>query len=277
MHRLSARLPSILVTSTLLTLALIAAGLSGCAASARIPQVAPPGQATLRIMTYNINFGGRGDPQALAAVRSGDADVVFLQETTPAWEHAFKRTFSREFPHQRWLHVRGGAGGMAVLSKWPFALEAIPAGPGWFDALRAEVTTPIGPVEVLSVHLRPPVSDSGSFIAGHFTTPKVRKGELRHHARHLKGDAPLIVLGDFNEDGDGSGVVWMRKAKGLSNALMQFEPDAETWRWPTWAMELTDTFDHILYDARLVCLNARVIDAGRSDHLPVVAEFLRAD
>ena len=280
MHQFSARiLPSRIHVLRLLSLGLLALSTTvvGCAASARIPRVAAPDQPTLRVMTYNINFGGRGDPQALAAVRSGDADVVFLQETTPAWEHAFKRMFSKTFPHQRWLHVRGGAGGMAVLSKWPFALEAIPAGPGWFEAIRAEVTTPIGPVEVLSVHLRPPVSDSGSFISGHFTTPKVRKAELQHHARRLKGDAPLIVVGDFNEDDDGTGVVWMRTAKGLQNALMQFDPDAETWRWPTWAMELTDTFDHILYDARLTCLNARVIDAGRSDHLPVVAEFVAAE
>lgn len=256
---------------------LAAACLSGCAAAARVPQAAPPGQPTLRVMTYNINFGGRGDPQALAAVRSGDADVVFLQETTPTWERAFRRGFSAQYPHQRWLHVRGGAGGMAVLSKHPFALKAIPAGPGWFDALSAEVATPIGPIEVLAVHLRPPVSDGGSFISGHFTTPAIRKGELQHHARHLTGAAPLIVVGDFNEDDDGSGVAWIRKAKGLTNALMAFDPDAETWRWPTWAMDLSDTFDHILYDRRLTCLNARVIQAGRSDHLPVVAEFVMAD
>ena len=226
----------------------------GCAAAARSPQVAPADQPTLRIMTYNINFGGRGDPQALAAVRAGDPDVVFLQETTPAWERAFKRAFSTDYPHQRWLHVRGGAGGMAVMSRWPLALEPITAGPGWFDALRAEV------------------EDDGILVS----TISVREAELRHHAVRLKGDAPLIVLGDFNEDDAGRGVTWLSKARGLSNALMQFDPDAETWRWPTWAMELTDTFDHVLYDARLTCLNARVIDAGRSDHRPVVAEFMPA-
>lgn len=33
----------------------------------------------------------------------------------------------------------------------------------------------------------------------------------------------------------------------------------------------TDTFDHILYDTRLSCSAARVLQRGRSDHYPVEA------
>lgn len=32
--------------------------------------------------------------------------------------------------------------------------------------------------------------------------------------------------------------------------------------------------DHIVYDPRLEALSARVLGAGRSDHLPVVATFV---
>lgn len=243
-------------------------------ASAQPPREPAPDQAAFTVMTWNVNFGLRGDPISHALVAESGADVVVLQETTPAWE-ADLQAVRGEYPHQTWFHVRGGAGGMAVLSRTPFEVEPVPAGPGWFEALRIEATTPVGPVEILGVHLRPPVSDSGSFISGHFSTPIVRTTELQHHARFLKGHAPLLVVGDFNEDEDGAAIAWISGARALSNALMAFAPGADTWRWPTRLWTFEETLDHILFDARLDCLNAKVVRAGRSDHFPVLATFVR--
>lgn len=243
-------------------------------ASAQVPREPAPNQPAVTVMTWNVNFGLRGDALSLAVITEAQADVIVLQETTPAWERSLAPLKER-YPHQRWFHVRGGAGGMAVLSRLPLVSEPVPAGPGWFDALRIELESPIGPLEALVVHLRPPVSDGGSFISGHFSTPKIRTAELMHHAAHLQGDAPLIVLGDFNEDEDGASIGWISKDKGLSNALMRFAPGAHTWRWPTRLLTLEDTLDHVLYDGRLECLSAKVIREGRSDHFPVVATFVR--
>lgn len=245
----------------------------GCAA-AQPPREPAPDQAAVRVMTWNVNFGLRGDPAAIRLVEQSGADVVMLQETTPAWESAFAALRAR-YPHQRWLHVRGGAGGMAVLSRWAFESEPVPAGPGWFNALRVDLQTPIGPIEALAVHLRPPVSDGGSFVSGHFSTPRIRTAELRHHTLQLDADAPLLVLGDFNEDEDGQAVEWISATHDLSNALMRFAPGADTWRWPTALWTFEETLDHILYDRRLDCLKAEVIPQGRSDHFPVVATFVR--
>jgi endonuclease/exonuclease/phosphatase family metal-dependent hydrolase len=227
-------------------------------------------------MTFNVNFGLGGDPSTVDALLAGEADVIFLQETTPAWERGLRTRLNGTHPHQRWWHVRGGAGGMAVLSRWPFESTPIPSGPGWFDALRIQAESPLGPLEVLAVHLRPPVSDSGSFVSGYFSTPAIRHAEILHHTAHLRGQAPLLVVGDFNEDEDGRAVEALSDTYGLRNALMLFAPGADTWRWSTWAGEINSTLDHILFDARLTCLDAEVIEAGRSDHLPVVATFVRA-
>ena len=62
----------------------------------------------------------------------------------------------------------------------------------------------------------------------------------------------------------------------MKSALPEFAPDRVTWRWPTALHTFEGQFDHILYDARLEPLSAEVLDAGRSDHFPVVGVFVLA-
>src|SRR5687767_4438514 len=45
-----------------------------------------PAGPTVRVMTYNVNWGAVRPNLAVAAIREADADVVCLQETTPEWE-----------------------------------------------------------------------------------------------------------------------------------------------------------------------------------------------
>jgi endonuclease/exonuclease/phosphatase family metal-dependent hydrolase len=42
-------------------------------------------------------------------------------------------------------------------------------------------------------------------------------------------------------------------------------------------MELRGQLDHVFYDARLEPADVRVLEMGRSDHLPVVADCERRD
>ncbi len=64
------------------------------------PEADPPTDApTVRVMTYNVNRGLAGDEAGLQAIRRGDADLVFLQETNADWEEAIRRNFSGIFPH----------------------------------------------------------------------------------------------------------------------------------------------------------------------------------
>ena len=70
----------------------------------------------------------------------------------------------------------------------------------------------------------------------------------------------------------GDGVAWL-KERGFSVAHTGGEP---TWRWPTKLGEIKWQLDHILWRGPLEVAATRVIAAGRSDHLPIVAEFRRA-
>lgn len=257
-----------------LTPTLFALGLSfalvGCAKPLRTAR-APTGPA-LTVLSFNVNFGIAGDGPTLEAIAAAKADVVFLQETTPAWERALRARFAARYPHIA-FHHSGGAGGLAILSRYAFEQRGtLPSPAGWFPAWRVILHTPLGKVQALNLHLRPPVSDSGSVVSGYFTTPKVRLAEISHYTPTLEAGLPTLIAGDLNENSSGRAVKFLRK-QGFRSALPEFHPGARTWRWQTSVGRITHQLDHILYDKRLEPLDARVLRAGRSDHWPVRAVF----
>ncbi len=250
------------------TLACLAA--LGCAPT-RKP--AEPTGAHVSVLTYNVNFGGPRPELAAEAIRNADADVVALQETSPAWERFLKPRLAGLYAHRRFRHA-GGAGGMGFLAKWPLR-EVFYARPkaGWFPGWLVEVTTPVGPVQLLNVHLRPPVSDRGSVgIGPYLSTRNIRLLEIQSLHKQLEPGKPTIVLGDFNEDDSGRAVGWLRK-QGMTDALREFDRRTTTWRWRTRYLTLRHRLDHVLHSPELHCLSARVLDAGASDHLPLLTVF----
>jgi endonuclease/exonuclease/phosphatase (EEP) superfamily protein YafD len=247
---------------------------AGCVRATRVAREPRPGSPRLTVETFNVNFGIPGDPGTLAAIAAGNADVVFLQETNGAWEDAIRGSgFAAEYPHMEFHHCCG-AGGLAVLSRLPFEAEVLEntTESGWFPALRAVVKTPIGDVQVLSVHLRPQLSPSGGVVSGYLTTPKVRKEEIENYYGRLDPLLPTLVVGDFNESRGGKAVAFLA-AHGMRSALEEFDPGKKTWHWPTLVGQVHQTLDHIVYDAKLEPLRMTVLDQGRSDHLPVVGVF----
>jgi len=60
-----------------------------CAHSAQAPLAPTPGAPLLSVLTFNVNYGMRDAPENLRAIVEADADLVLLQETTPALDHVF--------------------------------------------------------------------------------------------------------------------------------------------------------------------------------------------
>ncbi len=246
-----------------------------CGLGRQVVREPAPGEPVLRVVTYNVNFGLAGDPETLAAIGEAEADVVILQETTPAWEDAIREAFSETYPVMAFRHSRG-AGGLAILSRFPLDEgELYDAPSGWFPAWRAVVDGPFGPVQLLAVHLRPPVSDSGSVVSGYFQTPAVREVEMTDYLERLDPDLPTIVAGDLNER-NGRALTLLREA-GFESVLPNFRGRQRTWRWTTSLGEVTSQLDHVVIDGRLEALSAEVLEAGRSDHLPVHVVLRAAD
>jgi endonuclease/exonuclease/phosphatase (EEP) superfamily protein YafD len=253
----------------------LALGTMGAGCSQRLAPEVPSGERPhLRVMTYNVNYGLAGDDATMDAIEAGDAEVVLLQETTPAWEAALRTRFAESHPHMQFHHCCG-AGGLAILSKYPVVKEELlepPEQAGWFPAWRLVVDSPLGQVQVLNVHLRPPVSDGGSVVSGYFSTPPIRRAQIDAYQAALEPELPTLIVGDFNESASGS-AIGLLDDRGYRSALPRFQGAQDTWRWNTSVGTITSQLDHIVHDDKLVPLGVRVLGAGRSDHLPVVGDF----
>ncbi len=254
--------------SVLRIAAVLVVTVGGCA-TVRAP--APPVGPHFSVMSYNVNWGMPRPDLAVRAIAEADPDVVCLQETTPDWQRVLVASLGGRYPHAEFHHY-GGAGGMAVLSKLPFKTRAYVAPQaGWFPAWIVTVRTPLGPVQVCSLHLRPPLSDRGSVSASaYFDTKAIRCREVQAAWEHLDPAAPAVIVGDFNEDDDGRAVTWLTD-KGFTNAVAQFDKRSSTWRWRWGLITLRNRYDHILHSRGLRAASARVIQEGASDHYPVMA------
>lgn len=236
---------------------------------------ARPGRGDLTVMTYNVNFALADDRATRDAIGASDADVVLLQETNDAWAAAIRAQHAGRYPHMRFAapgHMR--AGGLGVISRWPFEVTDVsPSDGGFFIAWRVLVHAPTGDVQMLNVHLRPQVTDDGSFVRGHFSTGPNRRREIVRHLRTLQPGVPVLVAGDFNEPERGDAARAVR-ARGLRSALAMYAPGAMTWRWPVGPLTVRQRFDHVMFDDfAFECLDARVLPLGSSDHLPVIARL----
>ncbi|HLT39651.1 MAG TPA: endonuclease/exonuclease/phosphatase family protein [Enhygromyxa sp.] len=252
---------------------LLALWLTGCAsdrveASEQRPRHDPA--LELSVLSYNVNYGLAGDPSGLAAILDAGTDLVLLQETTPEWEQALRGSVAvtETWPHLHFHHCCG-AGGLAILSRWPVAeLEILdpPNDPdAWFPAARAVIATPSGPLEILDVHLRPPVKTAEQgWLGALSSTPAVRKAEIQHYLPSLAPELPTIIAGDFNE-GDGGSALDVLAEQGFVDVLAQLRVRGHTWRWGG----LRARLDHVLVDHELEPIRAEILDAGRSDHLPL--------
>jgi len=251
----------------LLALALLA---GGCA-TLPAPDFSPK-EPHLSVVTYNINWGCPAPARVIEFLRRADADIVFLQETHRHWEEALRTHLAKSYSHFE-FHEGPGAGGIAYLSKYPLKnVKLVKPVAGWFPALRADVETPIGRVQLLNVHLRPPLSNRGSVSLGVFRRiPDIHRRELALFLGHTDPKVPLIVAGDFNENEKG-GSLRELLGHGYTDALSGYDTRSRTWIWRTrFGLRLSNRYDHIIYNDHLHCTGAAVPRVRASDHFPVYA------
>jgi endonuclease/exonuclease/phosphatase (EEP) superfamily protein YafD len=243
-------------------------------APAALP-VAPQEPRALRVMSYNVNFGLAGDPEGAAAITAAAPDIVLLQETDPGWEVALVDTLGGTYPHHRFEPPPDWpAGGMGILSKYPIvSADILPSTAGPFFAWRLVVDSPLGRIQLLDVHLKPPMSDSGSWVVGFFSTRDNRLSEAMQHAQSLDPSLPTIIAGDFNEESSGRALAYFDE-QGYVDATAQFAGTRRTWEWPVGSITLRFQLDHILYDTRLIAIAGGIVERGRSDHKPIWADFV---
>jgi len=261
------------VTRGRIALALMALWIA-CRSCSPVRPPEPPTSPHLSVLTFNLDVDAPDKESALNTIEQSGADVVCVQEATPAWERALRERLGNRYRYVSFVHPANQYGGAGVLSRFPLGDEKWlpPAGGGWFPSQLVQVQTPLGKIQFLNVHLRPPSTNDGSKVLGYFTTGSVRREEIGQILSHLDSGLPAIVLGDFNE-GDGGSAVSLVRARGLSDCLSQFDRHTATWHSRGGLIRLAERADHILYTPQLHCTGSKVIPQSSSDHDPVAADL----
>jgi endonuclease/exonuclease/phosphatase family metal-dependent hydrolase len=247
---------------------------------------------TLRLLSYNIRYGGSGREDALAAViHSAAPDVVVFQEATRP-DVVERLAGMTGMPH--WQSRRGES--LAFMSRLPVAhaswhqprvsrhafLEIVPASSNW---------------RIFGVHL--------SAVHAAWTERR-RYYELRALLvavqQHQLG--PHALVGDFNTLAPGElfdfrklparlrALVWLSGGRirwrtiqtvldsGYMDAFRHLQPDVIGYTFPTWDphVRLDYMFVPRAFAERVGCCQVLNLEQAReaSDHLPLLTELREA-
>jgi len=250
--------------------------LAGCLEPPALrPRDPTPGVPFVTVTTFNLDYGRWDDAETVAAVGASDADVLALQEVGADWARTLRARYADTYPYQAFQGT--GSGGLAVLSRFPFEDRGVQPGlDDWHPAWHVLVDSPVGPLQLLLVHLRPTVSKREGYVGSYFESDGARSEEIQAFTARCTDEVPTLVLGDFNESG-GEAISYL-EGRGFRSVLPLYRPGQETWRYDRSLVGQTvDTLDHIFFPETLAPLNAYVTYVGNSDHLPVTALFERAE
>jgi endonuclease/exonuclease/phosphatase family metal-dependent hydrolase len=232
--------------------------------------MSPPGEETVRVVTWNVH-GGVGRDGRCDLARTADLllalapDVAALQEVDgrrwlgrePA---AFERLAALLGGHVAEARLTGrgsGAYGHLLWSRRPIRRARVRPLPGGLveprAAIDAAVETPFGPLRVLACH----------FGLG----PRDRRRQADFVAALAADEGePTVALGDFNDWRGAGGAVHRALAPALPNVALA----------PTWpARRPLARLDRIYASAavRIVARRAAGEAGAASDHLPLVADL----
>jgi endonuclease/exonuclease/phosphatase family metal-dependent hydrolase len=234
------------------------------------PRDPTPGVAHFRLETYNVLQSEYDDPVTIDAIGTADADIVCLQEIQPPWEARIRERYADQYPEML-IHAGDAANGLAVLSRYPLHDQGFHPSATEHPAWHVLVDTPMGPVQLLDVHLRSMFRGRDDKLESYTTVDQDHLNEIDFYSEKCLESFPTIVAGDFNEEPDGTAVRYL-EARGFRNALPLYHPGQGTWRDPQ-AWQFQQTIDHILFNGAFEPLNSWVEQLGNSDHLPVVVHL----
>ncbi|WP_328321357.1 endonuclease/exonuclease/phosphatase family protein [Kribbella sp. NBC_00382] len=216
------------------------------------------GAADVRVLSHNVDAANKDPEQTAQDLLAADADIVALEEITPADLKIYKAQFAETYPH---VVARGT---VALWSKFPVEeSQSVDVGFAWTRALRAEVATPQGKVAVYVAHLASVRVGTSGF------TSDQRNNTIKQLGQQIAQEklAGVIVMGDFNGTANDRSLApltyGLRSAQGAAGFGFGF----------TWPSKFPMArIDHILVRG-VTPTKAWVMDSTGSDHRPVVAEL----
>lgn len=251
----------------------------------------------IRIVTYNLEFGGRGREDAIYAVLSHlDADVVGLTE---ADDPDVAAELAQRLEMQYVWAEGSGDRHIATLSRYPILDWQIYNTPPLTQAvLETRLDAPGGPVTVYNVHFLP-------YLLLPF---EIRRWQAVGALLRVIGERPStphLIIGDLNAIGPGDRVRQSRNPARMKRVMLlqlrlifrlaiprllkagyvdcyrALHPREDGFTW--WTINPTTRYDYILADPLMaqrlqscdVITDHEAISAA-SDHFPLLAHFVGA-
>ena len=244
------------------------------------------GAESIRIATYNLNWGNRRGDQVIDAIDTADADIICLQETTPHSEQFLKRRLADRYPY---FHSIGHDGRYAA-ERFVFAsnmkLDDVTFHPpkhGLFGFYAATFRYRGDDVRIVNVHLTPFRFKKGGGIGAAMpslsSTEETHSKEIDVIVKAIDTSQPTIVVGDFNSPSGFNAPKRLRQI-GLVDSFASVNADADThptWHWPTKPLPLALRIDYVFCTRHFRTVESKVIRREGSDHYLVVSELTRGE
>ncbi|MEL6182394.1 MAG: endonuclease/exonuclease/phosphatase family protein [Myxococcota bacterium] len=231
---------------------------------------------TAVVLTANLrNIPNRPD-DTMRALRDAQADLLVIQEVTPAWASLLEQHFTSTHPHRLYWPHSGGTHGFALLSKWPLTNHELlyAAGRKLPFAQASLLTLPHGRVvHLINVHF---LSPSGplrnerhrlySALKGNAAVRKRQWEQVQAYIDAHPKSCPSLIVGDLNT----------LEFEPLHRQVTQTHVDVfrhlnwtPGWTWPVNRTDLpwlVARIDYILASPEIAVDHARVVETGGSDH-----------
>jgi len=217
---------------------------------------------TLRVVAFNVHIWNDDVPRIAKYLESLAADVVVLEELSPA-NAARLEPLLPELPH-RYLALREGVWGVAILSRFPLRSPR-PAKQGELVfAAQADVDLGDRILRLYGVHLKWPIFPA---------TAHARNAQLEALGRELAACAhACLVVGDFNV------TPWSRHFRGVLENAAVSDCAAGRGMLTTWPAQLPGPLrmriDQCLAAGAVSVASVRVGEAAGSDHLATLNDLL---
>ena len=222
-----------------------------------------PDAAIVRVYSANLFYRNNDTARIVRSIEAADADIVVLIEL--ASDPALKiNQLLAGYPYRAAsmrLDQTRGPSRSVIASRWPLTARADP--PDGLHAVAATVRTPLGPINVVGVHLTRPWPFQHSW--GQISQTMA----LRAVVEPL--DGPVVVAGDFNSVSSARIGKQVRREIGLRPA------PGFPGTWPGGLPSaLGITIDQVYASPDLAFVSRRLGRPTGSDHRPVVTEITRA-
>ena len=214
----------------------------------------------LTVVSANLFADNRRVDDLVAELLAADADLLVLQELTPAHWVAFETALGDDvYPH-RAIAPLSGTQGSGVVSRWPLDDRDVDRSSG-APQLSVTVEAPGGPIRVVDVHPPAPINAHNRLIWA------TQLDDLTAEVDH---QVSVLLVGDFN-------ATWQhRPFRAIIDAGFTDVHVAtghgwqRTWPNDRWHPPLL-RLDHVLAGPGLVALDAGTGSGAGSDHRPVWA------